>query len=150
MASEERAHRSPLGSRSLSVDQAHLPIPFPRRRFEILLHDGNHVPRGESVQVDALLHRHAVRGRTFGGIRPDHDPEERTDATWCSDGTGGDAKSSEVWFFFAISRSSSKGILTKAATIAGSKWVSDISLILVRASVWERAVWYARSVVSAS
>ena len=49
MASEERAHRRPLGSRPLPVDQAHLPVPLPRRRFEILLHDGNNVPRREGV-----------------------------------------------------------------------------------------------------
>ena len=150
MARKECAHRRPLGSRSLPVDQAHLPVPFPRRRFEILLDDGDNVPWREGVEVDALLHRHAVRGRLPGGIRPRHDPWERTDAAWCSDATGGDAKRSGVWFFFAISRSSSKGILAKAATTSGSKRGINSYMILVRASVWERAVWYARSVVSAS
>ncbi len=93
MAREKRADRGALDPRSLPVDESHLPVPFPGRRFEILLHDGNHVPRREGVEVDALLHRNAVRGRFPGGIRPRHDQGERTDDTWCSDGTGGDAKS---------------------------------------------------------
>ena len=67
------------------------------------------------MEVDALLHRDAVGRGLPGGIRPRHDPGERTDVTWCSDGTAGDTKSSGVWFFFAISRSSSKGIFAKAA-----------------------------------
>ena len=41
-------------------------------------------------------------------------------------GPAGTTKSSGVWFLFAISRSSSKGIFAKAATTAGSKWVSDL------------------------
>jgi hypothetical protein len=150
MAIEERADRGALDSRSLPVDQPHLPVPFPRRRFEILLDDGNHVPRREGVEVDALLNRDAVRGRFPGGVLPHHGRGERADATWYNAGIGGEAKSNGVSFLFAISRSSSKGIFAKAATTPGSKWVSDFSMIFVSASVWERAVWYARSVVSAS
>ena len=93
MAGEERADRRPLGSRSLPVDQAHLPVPFPRRRFEILPHDGDNVPRREGVEVDAFLHRHAVRRRLFGGIRPRHGPGERADAARDGGGFGGEAKS---------------------------------------------------------
>ena len=58
-----RTPLGPLDPRPFPLDQAHFAVPFPRRRLQILLHDGDHVPRQEGVEIDALLHRHGVRER---------------------------------------------------------------------------------------
>jgi hypothetical protein len=134
------------------VDETDLPKPLRGRLLEIFLDDGHDVARGERVQVDAVLHRDAVRRVLARRVLSGHGFRRREAATAVSRsaGAGSGPRRSEALLFRAIPRSSSNGIRAKDATTAGSKRVPEPSQISFKASAWEQAVWYERFVVKAS
>jgi len=70
------------------VDEPHFPVPLRGRRLEVFLHDRHDVARGEGVQIDAVLHRDAVREVLARGVPSVHGFRREEEATAVSRSAG--------------------------------------------------------------